>query len=233
MLAGSMSDAKELLSACRPHIERHQLGADDLSITRLRQGLTEAVRLRKRDISTSVLSAELGVTYDEVFNWSQAHPDDPTWREAWHRIKGLSLSAELIVGTFTDDEAAILTVESNGRVTWVDHYAAIGTGDNIANAFMTQRAYNDRMTVKECLFKVLEAKTAAEKNPYVGEMTIVALRTPSRIFVFKSAELQKMAQKVRDLRNTHQEIEFTDDDLIPAVPQREQQATIDGSKIKS
>ena len=214
VLAGNMSDARQLLAVCRPFIAKYQTGGDDLAITRLKQDLSEAVRIRKREISTSVLSAELGVTYDEVFNWSQAHPDDPTWRGAWSRIKSLSLEAELIIGTYTDDEAAILCIESNGKVTWADHYAAIGTGSNIANAFMSQRPYFDSMSLEDCLFKILEAKTAAEKNPYVGKTTMITLRTPREIFGLGHENTEYMAEQVRDMRKITPTLAFKEDEMV-------------------
>ncbi len=177
LLAGNMSDARELLAECSPFIKSYQIGGDEIAITRLKQNLTAAVRLRKRAAATAVLSAESGLTYDEVFNWSQAHPTDPTYVRAWQRIRELDLGAALIVGTFTDDEVAILTIEPDGRVVWSDHYAAVGTGSSVAAAFLTQRDYNDWMDLPECLYRLLEAKTAAEKNPHVGKETRVEMRT--------------------------------------------------------
>jgi hypothetical protein len=172
-----MSNAKELLAACTPYVKGYPTGGDDLAITALQQGLVEAVKLRKRSISTAVLSAEMGLTWEEVFNFSQSN-QSPVWNEAWIRIKSLNLGAEIIVSAFTDDEAAILVVEASGNVTWTEHYAAVGTGSQIAAAFLHQRDYMDSMSLEECLFRVIEAKTAAEKNPYVGRETAFEICTP-------------------------------------------------------
>jgi ATP-dependent protease HslVU (ClpYQ) peptidase subunit len=155
LLAGNMGHARLLLSVCEPHIKGHPNGGDDLSITKLYQGLIKAVGARKRDVATAVLSAEMGFGWDEVFSFSQAHQNDPLWIDAWHKIRSLGLQAELIVSTFTDDEAAILVVEQNGNVAWPDHYAVIGTGSNIAQAFLHQRDYYDNMPVEDCIYRVL------------------------------------------------------------------------------
>lgn len=82
LLAGNMGRARELLATCKPYIEAFPFCGDEVEITRLKLGIVDAVRLQKRAIATGVLSAELGVTYDEVFNFSQSNPDNPLWENA-------------------------------------------------------------------------------------------------------------------------------------------------------
>jgi len=171
-----MSQAKELLGSCAPFIKNYPKRGDDLAITALRLGLVDAVRSRKRAISTAVLSAEIGLTWDEVFNFSH-EKSGPMWADAWERIKSLNLGAELILSTFTDVEAAILVIEAIGKVTWAEHFAAVGTGSPIAAAFLQQMDYLDWMPLEECLYRVFEAKSAAEKNPYVGHETAIEICT--------------------------------------------------------
>jgi 20S proteasome alpha/beta subunit len=181
LLAGNMSHARELLAACKPFILEYPGNGDDIAITQLRQGLTQGVKIRKRSLATAELSAELGLSWDDVFTLSRQYPNDSTLLDAWHRIRGIDLGAALIVSTFTDNEPAILVIESNGRVAWADHYAAVGTGCQIAAAFLNQREYSDSMPLEECLYRVLEAKIAAEKNPYVGKQTALEFRTQDLI----------------------------------------------------
>jgi hypothetical protein len=220
-----MSHARELLAACTPAIEAYPLGGNDIAITQLKQRLTEAVRVRKRAAATAVLSAELGITYDEVFNWSQAHPDDPTWRGAWERIRRIDLGAALIVGTFTDDECAILTIEPTGEIVWTDHYAAVGTGSGIASAFLHQRDYDDDMAIEVCLYKVLEAKLAAEKNPYVGESTVIELHTTEGTFEVNPGYIQKLENLISNRRKIPKLSEFKAAYLIHVQdPEEEQEA---------
>jgi 20S proteasome alpha/beta subunit len=208
LLAGNMSHARQLLVECTPFIKEYNVGGDDIAITKLHQGLVGAVRLRKRALSTSVLSAELGVTYDEVFNWSQANPGDPTWASAWQRIRSLDMGAELIISTFTDDEAAILTIDSSGRVGWADHYAVVGTGSQLAAAFLHQREYHDFMPVDECLYRVLEAKTAAEKNPYVGKETRIVVRTAKGSYLIPIDYTEEVTRRIKKRRDEFPYLKF-------------------------
>ena len=54
---------------------------------------------------------------------------------------------------------------------------AIGTGAAICNAFLKQRDYDDHMPIQECLYRILESKMAAEKDPYVGKATALEVLT--------------------------------------------------------
>jgi|SRR5579864_5607474 len=208
LLAGNMSYARELLSECKPFIERYQVGGDDLAITGLIQGLVEAVRLRKRAMATAALSAELGVTYDEVFNWSQAHPTNPTWIHAWEQIRQIHLGAALIMSTFTDDEAAIVAIDPSGSVVWCDHYAAMGTGNNIASVILAQRDYDDAMKLDECVYRVIEAKVAAEKDLHVGQSTVLEFSVSGRASRgFEQGYVDTLTASVR--KRMKKRVEFT------------------------
>jgi len=97
----------------------------------------------------------------------------------WNELKSLDMGAGLIISSFSDDEVMHLSISSDGHVAWVDHYAVQGTGARICNTFLAQRVYDDYMSLEECLYRVLEAKMAAERDPYVGEQTVVAVVTPN------------------------------------------------------
>jgi hypothetical protein len=150
---------------------------------------------------------EFGFIWEEVSTASRAHPNDPILSDAWSRIKALDLGAELVISVFTDDEVAILVVEASGKVTWADHYAAVGTGSQIAVAFLHQRSYWDRMSLEECLYRVLEAKTAAERNPYVGKDTEVDFRQEN-VISFVNGNYVNAIQKIVRERTA----------LVPNVP---------------
>ena len=214
LLAGNMSEARQLLATCRPVIDPFVTGGDELAMTRLLNDLRGCVRERKRAISTGALSAEFGLSYDEVFNWSQSHPNDPPWTEAWDRIRSLNFGAELIITTFTDDEAAILTIESHGRVAWQEHYAAIGTGAGIATAFLHQRDYGDYMDLSECIYRLIEAKTAAEKNPHVGVDTRILICAKDRTYMLHPSYKEEEVKRVKRIRDASPWVPLTTDQIL-------------------
>jgi hypothetical protein len=181
LLAGNMSQAKALFQECDRALDSYTSGSDEIAFTTFKMALHDSVRKRKRAIADSYVSTRFGLSYDEVFNFSNANPGNSFYLQIWQAIEKLTLQSEMIVGTFSDDEAAILVVEISGEVIWADHSASIGTGSRIASAFLPQRDYDDEMTVEGCLYRVLEAKTAAEKDPYVGIATVVELHTHDAI----------------------------------------------------
>jgi hypothetical protein len=86
-------------------------------------------------------------------------------------IRRINLGAEVIVAGFHGNEAVIVRIDAFGETHWEDTYSVIGTGSDIALAFLCQNDYDEDMTVPECLFRVYEAKAAAEKNRTVGDLT--------------------------------------------------------------
>ena len=101
-----------------------------------------------------------------------------------------------------------LTIEVTGKVIWADHYAAVGTGSSIAAAFLHQRDYSDVMNIDECLYKVLEAKTAAEKNPYVGKTTIIEIQTAQESYFVHDSYIEFLSNLIRHRREEIPDLKF-------------------------
>lgn len=58
---------------------------------------------------------------------------------------------------------------------WDPGFSTIGTGSPIAEAFLVQRPYDETIRGMECLYRVYEAKLAAEKNKDVGPTTMIEI----------------------------------------------------------
>lgn len=129
------------------------------------------------------------------------------------------MGAALIIGTFTDDEVALITIDPTGNIKWADHYAAVGTGSSIAAAFLHQREYLDGMGASHCIYRVLEAKIAAERNPYVGKEINLEIRTRD-LNHYVDVEYEK---RIRELVNKARQLpeipELTADDFATGINQ--------------
>jgi hypothetical protein len=174
----------------------------------------EAVAKRKRARATEVLAGSLGVSWDDVVKYGQSHPSDPTWAEAWKTVRAVGLNADLIIATFTDDEVAIITIEHTGKITWVDHYAAMGSGSSIASVVLHQRDYSDYMDFDSCLYRVLEAKLAAERDPYVGRKTILGFADPTGFFALARKSVEAMAETIQERLHAPVEAKWDFDGLV-------------------
>jgi hypothetical protein len=209
MFAGDNSHAHDLIYECEAAIESYAAGSDELAITKLKLSLNEASRKRKRAIADSFVSSKFGLSYDAIFNFSNANPNNPFYADRWDDIKRLTLGAELIITTFTDDEAAILVMPlEGGEAKWPTHYAVIGSGAPIASAFLRQKAYDDEMEISECLYRVLEAKTAAEGNPYVGMETLIEVSTPQGSFEVDERYIDRVLNTIERRREQIPKIKF-------------------------
>lgn len=91
---------------------------------------------------------------------------------------------------------------------WSDHYAAVGTGSNIANVFLQQRPYWDGMNLNQCVYRVLEAKAAAEKNPYVGKETTLSFSTPRNDNWVYIQHLDEKVESIRENLLKHPDFEL-------------------------
>jgi hypothetical protein len=167
------------------------------------------MKRRKRLISDAFLSSKYGLSWGEVFNFSNANPKNQFYTECWDYIGRLSLGAELIITTFSDDEAVILHIPlEGGEAKWTPHYATIGTGARIANAYLRQKAYDDDIDIAECLYRALEAKTAAEGDLYVGMSTLIEVTTPDGSFEVADDYIDRVLNKIERLRENVPKIKF-------------------------
>ena len=86
--------------------------------------------------------------------------------------EGVDLGAEFLVVFVGDEEPILFRIEQNGHVSIEGrNYIAIGSGEPLAAAVLSQVDQDTSQSLPECLTWVYQAKLAAENNPYVGKMT--------------------------------------------------------------
>lgn len=186
LLAGSETEADRLLTACDPAILKFcatPVNLDsDIVITDLLRGLEKAAEDRKAEIIKHHVRMAQGIEYDELRKTPKdclSDLDD----EILHSIRGLTLGADVIIATFSD-EAMIIRLDRYGKAHWETNYSVIGEGSDIALAFLCQQPWDfggssdpptvgwvKALSLMQCLYRVYEAKKAAEKNRSVGEST--------------------------------------------------------------
>jgi 20S proteasome alpha/beta subunit len=187
LLAGGRTAADQLYLSIIEAIEgqhpkRGILGAsayvdfsDEIQITKFIQLVKHAAQKRKRELMEEHVSLTLGMSFEEFTAKSSSILRETHYLDTWHELKSINLNAELILATVAREEAIILRVDSSGDVHWENHFSTIGTGGPIAEAFLVQKNYDDRMGVEECVYRVYEAKVAAEKNRDVGPTTCLEI----------------------------------------------------------
>jgi 20S proteasome alpha/beta subunit len=185
MLAGRLHSAKELVEYCRPSLNAYcESDHNDLAVNALLKGLREAIAKRRAALNDEYLTTQYAIRFADFLTNGQQWFSGAERGQILAELRTIGLyDASLIISSFTDGEPLIIEVTNDGHVAWVDHFAVQGTGARLANAFLQQRDYDDYMEIDECLFRILEAKRAAERDPYVGSDTHVRIFTAREHFV--------------------------------------------------
>jgi len=137
----------------------------DIFTTEILQRLRGAVHRRKKELIDEHLTLTIGMNMAEFLAVARERFSADHYDRIWTEIGNVNLGAQVIIPLLSIEEAVIILIDGSGQVIWADHYGAIGTGSNIAEVILAQKDYDDDMPLMECLYRVYEAKVAAEKNP--------------------------------------------------------------------
>jgi hypothetical protein len=188
LLAGTETDADRLLITCESAIRklyRSPIDSNtDLAVDTFLKELETAAETRKKEIIEHYIKMFLGLDYSSL----RAIPKDRLTdidEEAYHTFRTLNLGADVIIAT---DEAVIVRLDRWGRAHWENNYSVIGEGADIALAFLCQHQWDfggssepasfgsvAPVTLMQCLYRVYEAKRAAEKKSSVGRSTALSV----------------------------------------------------------
>jgi len=178
LIAGQLSAADGVVGEVAPAIRQYEaanIGTDpDLYVDGLLKVLKECMQRRKAVLVDEHFKLHHGFSFNEFREKARERFTEGHYIELWNEVRQIHLAADTIVITFAGDEAVIIRTDVQGGVHWEEHYATIGTGSSIANAFLAQRDYYEYGMVRdECVYRVFEAKIAAERNVYVGSSTSI------------------------------------------------------------
>lgn len=174
MFADEPTAARELAAELSPVLSAYHMAAlrktadFDLRSNALLQSIKALVGGRKRQIADEFLTRKYGFTRTDFYGGSVTMSDLERAAIA-NEIAGLSLRCSMIIGCASDAEPILFTIAKDGDVFWSENYSCIGSGDFIARAMLCQVDWDDRMSVVECAIRLMTAKQAAERDPYVGE----------------------------------------------------------------
>lgn len=186
LLSGDPTAADRLVTMCDETIRKFSTSpADDdsdLVITEYLKGLEKIAELRKGEIVDHHLGMTIRMPYSEFVKQHRTDFIESHSREIWNEIKLIDLGTDVILGGFSGDEPVLVRLDRYGKAHWEDNYSVVGIGADIALAFLCQRDWymenDDRLQLIDCLYRVFEAKAAAQKNRHVGESTAFEVLMP-------------------------------------------------------
>jgi len=191
LLAGNRPLARALASVCKPSVlefvqsspEHENL---DLAIDELRLKIEKATAERKAEMIRQYVRSTHGMAYEEFIRLSTTE-----YADVWQQVRSLHFQAELLICCVIH-EPIIIRVDHFGKTHWIDKYAAIGSGADIARAMLCLQLWVParlhrigshelaRVPLEECIFRLMEAHHVAHKaNPsLVGGYTAAQILFP-------------------------------------------------------
>jgi proteasome subunit B (beta)-like protein len=179
LLAGSPTRADHLLTTCEPAIRefmRKNSPTDtDIDTDKLLQDLRVAAKLVRRELINGWVATTLNMEFDDFRKHGRNELLESHYHDVWETIRRYDIGAELLITLYdADEDAVIIRTDGLGEVFWETDYSIIGTGGEIARAFLCQVDYDpSKMSVGDCIYEVLRAKFAAENSREVGAGTTV------------------------------------------------------------
>jgi hypothetical protein len=179
LIAGSPTRADHLLMACDPAIRefmrKNGQTETDVDTDKLLQGLRAATKLVRRDLVNNWVASTLNMEFDDFLQHGRKDLHESHYHDVWETIRRYDLGAELLITLFdATGDSVIIRTDGLGEVYWESDYSVIGSGGEIARAFLCQVDYDpDKMSIADCIYEVLKAKYSAEISREVGRGTTV------------------------------------------------------------
>jgi hypothetical protein len=177
MLAGVHPKAVELVMACKRAIQkftsyRGERVDFDLAIDDFMKELRGCAGGKKAEIVRHFVKMSTGMDYEEF----RKLPND-NYLDDWNSLRRLTLDADILIAHVGHDPV-IIRLDRWGRTHFENNYGAIGNGSDIARAFLCLQLWDAaehrgmlahamrRVPLRECLYRIYEAKQAAHvANP--------------------------------------------------------------------
>jgi len=133
--------------------------------------LREVAVRRKRLRAEHHVAMNYGISLDRFYKKGSKLMRKGIYKKILTEIQQINLDVETIIVYSGDRDLLILRTGKWGGVFWERSYVAIGSGAPMAMAVRCQAPHDKDMQLLPCLMRALEAKIAAERDPYVGRNT--------------------------------------------------------------
>lgn len=224
LISGIPTDGDELLTLCEEAVRTFSVSVpveeSDLVITKFLSDLRAAAVKRKKVMVEHHLDMTINMSYDNFVERHRTEFHESHSRDIWNQIHHtVDLGADLLLCGFSGDDSLIVRLDRYGKTHWEDNYSAIGIGSDIAQAFLCQRDWmtedQDLLELPDCLYRIYEAKRAAQKNRHVGETTSFQVLMPEGKRSDITDECFQEFKAMYEKRLTLEQFKFEKDILKP------------------
>jgi 20S proteasome alpha/beta subunit len=219
--------------AIRAFSVRVPVDESDIAITKFFSDLRAAAVVRKRVMVDHHLDMTINMTFDDFVRRHKNEFTESHSRDIWEQIHHtVDLGADILICGFSGDEFLIVRLDRFGKTHWEENYSAVGIGSDIAQAFLRQRDWysteQEGLQLLDCLYRIFEAKRAAQRNRHVGESTAFEILMPGGIRkditdecfqMFKTAYEERLKLPVFELTNYLKDFDDDEDKKPETVSQ--------------
>jgi len=195
LVAGTLSKASELREVYRQYFS--QLKKKGVLVTR--ENISDIVKkplaLQKRKLATHYVRMQLGIDYKDFLLQGKNTLPSEEFEDMTRNIREIDLGCSLILCTFIKGLAYIFKTDKYGRVTFSEHFAAIGSGSVIAESVMHQREHEYDISLGQATYHVYEAMKLGAKAPGVGSQHLISCLFCSRDSGIKLQNLNESGHK--------------------------------------
>ena len=143
----------------------------DQYLDRLRQ----AAQNRKRLRAEHHIAMKYGMSLDRFYKKGSKLMPKGIYEKIMTEIEQVNLDVSTIIIYSGESELLLLRTGPMGGAFWQRTYVAIGSGATIATTVLCHCPHDKNMPLLECLMRVVFAKTAAERDPFVGRNTSLGI----------------------------------------------------------
>jgi len=172
LIAGDLARAEELTMTVR-----NILMSVKLSQTNVFDVLKGAGASFREKLADELVRKKLSVSYEYLRQNKGKFPSGTVY-EVYTEIGQIDSEAELITAGFLDGKPYLFVIERNCEVFYREHFAAIGSGAQIAEPSLFQRGQRNTASIADTIYQVFEAKKLGEIADAVGEKTTMVVISP-------------------------------------------------------
>lgn len=169
LIAGDLARAEELTTTFKTCLSKV-----DLSPSNMFDAMKAAGSAFREKLAEELVMKKLSVPYSYLRQNKSRFPSATVY-DIYTQIGQIDSEAELIMGGFLDEQGVIFVVGRDCSVSFREHFAAIGTGAQVAEPALFQREQQKYNGLEETIYHTYEAKRLGEIADTVGKKTSIII----------------------------------------------------------
>lgn len=189
LVAGAVSRAVELRDTYKQFLQRREAEQakkpdnekEPITAANLIDILRTPLVIFKNKLANEYIGLKYGMTYKAFLSAvSKKDIPDGIAEKELAAVGRISFGCCLIILLFLDKEPYLLRIDEDGSLESCEHFAAIGSGQDIANGVLFQREHEYKDSLSRTIYCVYEAMKLGAIAPGVGEYFTLDVLYPEK-----------------------------------------------------